>query len=374
MKTTLKIPLIFAILLIIGSCMIYFGSKNDAVSVAKNLKSGVLTADEINIAFENVGGKLIKHHVQESDKVKKGDILLVLDDADTNITLMKTKAMVDAQNALIRQESAAIDIDENETDLLEITTWRKIEEIQAMLDSAMATEKLAKSDFERNYKLSLTGSVSQSTFDNINNALITAKMNVVQISNQLASTTIGATKSQLDNLKNNKTAHGMMLNSIINSRDKIKNRQNQLALLKAQLAQYQAELAQLELNQQRLTLLAPESGKILKVLYEEGEIIPIGAPAIILETDRRYVDIYIGENQILNYQPNSNVIATVPALAKQITGVIRFANVAPSFSDLRMSREHGQADLTSYQVRVYMENEPNLLTGMTVEVDDEQYR
>ena len=33
-----------------------------------------------------------------------------------------------------------------------------------------------------------------------------------------------------------------------------------------------------------------------------------------------------------------------------------------------MTRERGQADLTSYQVRIYMESIPKLLTGMTLEV------
>lgn len=52
-----KTAVIFLGLLLVGSSLIYFGSRNDAVSVAKSIKSGVLTADEINIAFENVGRK-----------------------------------------------------------------------------------------------------------------------------------------------------------------------------------------------------------------------------------------------------------------------------------------------------------------------------
>ena len=36
----------------------------------------------LTTAFENVGGKLIKRHVNESDHVKKGQLLLELDQDD----------------------------------------------------------------------------------------------------------------------------------------------------------------------------------------------------------------------------------------------------------------------------------------------------
>lgn len=172
---------------------------------------------------------------------------------------------------------------------------------------------------------------------------------------------------------NTKKADNMTLLSVINLREKVKNRQNVLLQLQAQLAQFNAELQQLEVNYQRLTLLAPESGKILKLLYEEGEIIPTGAPAVLLETDRKYVDIYVNENMVSDYLPKTSVLAKVPAIDANIHGTVRFAVAAPSFSDLRTTRERGQADLVLYQVRIYVDDNSQLLTGMTLEVDNEQY-
>lgn len=166
----------------------------------------------------------------------------------------------------------------------------------------------------------------------------------------------------------------MTLQSIANSRESIKNRQNILDQLLAQLDQSHAELRQLEVNRQRLTLTAPASGKVLKLLYQPGEMIPAGAPAVLLETDRKYVDIYVNENMVTIYQPGTTVTAQVPALDSQVRGVVRFASAAPSFADLRMTRERGQADLTSYQVRIYTEDKPQLLSGMTLEVDDAEHR
>lgn len=58
------------------------------------------------------------------------------------------------------------------------------------------------------------------------------------------------------------------------------------------------------------------------------------------------------------------------ATDSELTGTVRFATVAPSFADLRMTRERGLGDLTSFQVRIYVES-PEVLTGMTMEVCDE---
>lgn len=373
MKKNIRLPFIFILLLTFGSCLIYFGSRNDAVSVAKSIKSGVLTADEVNVAFENVGGRVIKRFVEESQFVKKGDILMQLDDIDTKLAIERLSALVDSQQALVNQEQAAIEIAENDTNLSELSTWRKIEEVQANLEAARSARDFANTEYERHIQLRKTGGTSQSQLDNTRNTFIATKMQVVQIESQLATLLIGASPEQIKQFEQTKNATGITLQTITIAREKIKNRQNQLAQLQGQLNQAKAELKQLQINYQRLTLTAPENGKVLKIMYENGEVVPNGAPAVLLETDRKYVDIYVNEKMVNNYQPGTSVTANVIALNKKVKGIIRFATAAPSFADLRMTRERGQADLTSYQVRIYIEPIPQLLTGMTLEVNDAKH-
>ena len=74
------------------------------------------------------------------------------------------------------------------------------------------------------------------------------------------------------------------------------------------------------------------------------------------------------ETQAGVYRPGTQVKADVPALGKSVTGTVRFTLAAPSFADLRNTRERGQADLTSFQVRIYVAADEELLTGMTLEV------
>ncbi|WP_181415208.1 HlyD family secretion protein [Gilliamella apicola] len=365
----IKIPAIFLLLLLVGSTLICLGSRNDAVSVAKSIKSGVLTADEINVAFQNVGGKVVKRFVQESQFVKKGDPLMQLEDIDTQLSIDRLQALVDSQTAAVKQEQAAIEITENETNLNELSTWRKIEEVKANLEAAISSRDLANTEFQRHTQLRKTGGASQSQLDAARNAYINSKMLVVQIESQLSTLMIGATPEQIAQFEQTRNATGMTLQSITIARQKLQNRQNQLAQIKAQLAQAEADLKQLKVNYSRLTLVAPEDGKVLKLMFEDGEMAPAGAPAVLLETDRKYVDIYVNEKMVNDYQPGTKVKANVIALDKTVKGTVRFATAAPSFADLRMTRERGQADLTSYQVRIYMEYIPHLLTGMTIEVD-----
>ena len=368
MKKNVKIPVIFLLLLFFGSFLIFLGSRNDAVTVAKSIKSGVLTADEINVAFQNVGGKVIKRFVEESQMVKKGDPLMQLEDVDTKLAIDRLQALVDSQRAAVNQEQAAIEITENETNLSELSTWRKIEEVKASLEAAKSARNLASTEFDRQAQLRKTGGNSQSQLDNARNAFVVAKMQVIQIESQLSTLMIGATPEQVSQFEKTQNATGMSLQSIIIARQKLENRQNQLAQLKAQLAQGEADLKQLQINYQRLTLKAPEDGKVLKLMFEDGELAPTGAPAVLLETDRKYIDIYVNEKMVNDYQPGTTVTANAIALDKEVKGKVRFATAAPSFADLRMTRERGQADLTSYQVRIYMESIPKLLTGMTLEV------
>ncbi|KES17820.1 Multidrug resistance efflux pump [Gilliamella apicola SCGC AB-598-I20] len=365
----IKIPAIFLLLLLVGSTLICLGSRNDAVTVAKSIKSGVLTADEINVAFQNVGGKVVKRFVQESQFVKKGDPLMQLEDIDTQLSIDRLQALVDSQTAAVKQEQAAIEITENETNLNELSTWRKIEEVKANLEAAISSRDLANTEFQRHTQLRKTGGASQSQLDAARNAYISSKMLVVQIESQLSTLMIGATPEQISQFEKTRNATGMTLQSITIARQKLQNRQNQLAQIKAQLAQAEADLKQLKVNYSRLTLVAPEDGKVLKLMFEDGEMAPAGAPAVLLETDRKYVDIYVNEKMVNDYQPGTKVKANVIALDKTVKGTVRFATAAPSFADLRMTRERGQADLTSYQVRIYMEYIPHLLTGMTIEVD-----
>lgn len=367
-RTMLRTAAIFGAVLVVSSLLIFFGSRNDATSVAQSIKSGVLTADEVNVAFETVGGRVTVRDIEESQSVKKGNTLMVLDATDLRISLARQKAVVSANRAALAQETEGIRIDRAETDRSEKTQWRAIEETEAGRQAAASSLRLAKLEFERAQKLRATGGVSVSKYDAAVTALKNAQSAYRQSERALASATIGATGEELARLSKTGSAEGMTLSAIRNARMTLKNRENTVASLQAALESSLADLEQLEVNIKRLTLTSPEDGIIRKILCEKGDMVSPNAAVVLLETNRRYFDIYVSEKQAPRFAPGTKVTAYVPALDKEVGGTVRFTNAADSFADLRMTRERGQADLTSFQVRIYIDNAPDVLTGMTLEV------
>ncbi|MDD6377953.1 MAG: HlyD family efflux transporter periplasmic adaptor subunit [Succinatimonas sp.] len=357
-------------LLIISSTLIYFGSRGDATTIAKSIKSGVLTADTVDVSFENVGGVLLKRDIEESQIVKKGDVLMVLDDTDTAISIERTKATIEAQKALILSKENEIEIRKANVDLEELTKWKEIEQLKQSLTVSESAKLLAQKQYKRANSLVNTRSISKSDYDSANSQNIQAGAAKTQALRKLQASIYGATEEQIKKLKRTGSAKGMTLLSIKNERLEIDNMQNALDNLKSQLKQAEVQLKQEEVKYSRLTLIAPCDGKVLKILYQQGELVSPNSSGLTLETDRKYFDIYVSEDQVLKYKKGNKVKVHCVATDEDLTGTVRFATVAPTFADLRMTRERGLGDLTSFQVRIYVDS-PEVLTGMTMEVRDE---
>ncbi len=360
---------IFALLFAAGICLIYFGTRSDAVTVARSIKSGVLTADTVDVAFQNVGGRLTKRLVNESDRVKAGDPLLVLDGVAPRNSIEKPHAVLALQRAALEEAKLAKSIAVHQADLTELSSWRQIEEIEAALKAARSGLKLARDEWRRAETLFKTGGVSKSAFDTALNNLHQAQSSLTQTERSLASAVIGAKEEELQKLEKTGSAEGMTLLSVQNAREEIVNRDNAIAQLEASLRQSEADLKQLEVDESRLTLTSPDSGRVLAVYYQPGDMVSASASTVLLETERLYFDFYVNESLVTQFREGTQVTAKVPALGTTVRGTVRIATAAPSFADLRSTRERGQADYTNYKIRVYVEPVPELLTGMTLEVE-----
>jgi HlyD family secretion protein len=133
------------------------------------------------------------------------------------------------------------------------------------------------------------------------------------------------------------------------------------------------QLKEAKIQKERLTLKAPEDAKVLKILAKEGEMVSANTPVILLESKRDYYDIYVSEKQAAGMREGGTITGTTVATDKKVTGTIRFITQAPGFADLKNSREKGQSDLSSFQIRIYTDPQENLIPGMTIEVSDAEF-
>lgn len=328
----------FVTVLCIAVVLIMLGRRADAVTEARRFKGGILTADEVACAFEGVGGKLISKKVSEGDRVKKGQLLMVIDDRDLQNTVADLRASAAQLDAEIKKQELDLKNARDKVRTTEISQWRQIESLESRLRGSSEELSQAKAEYRRYSSLVEVSAASRSAYD---------KARAV-------------------------SAEGMTLSAITQMRTDCDSMEQALHALEASRDAAQARLDQQLLNLSRTKLYAPCDGIVLDTYFEEGELVPASAAALNLETERRYYDVYLSERTVARYKKGSAVTGTAPALGREVKGIARSVNAAPSFADLRMTREQGQADLTSFRLRVDVTDAPEeLRTGMTVEIADE---
>ena len=355
--------LFLALLLIGGAVLMYRG--NDAVALGAAEKEGILTAEQVKMAFHSVSGRLVQVHVTEGDTVKKGDVVMELDAKDTELSIKKTKAQIAQLDAQIASTSGTQAVNYQKADNDETQSFRQIDQQRAAVSAAAATLKNSQIDYQRKSALVAAGAVAQSQLDDATMALNVAQANVEQQQQLLDKLLAGA--------RDTGDTDSLNLPTIAQQRQAASNMSNDIDALSQQKQALEVQLKQLEVQKERLTLRAPEDGKVLKVLAKEGEMISPSTPVVLLESNRAYYDIYISEDQAKGLSEGDTIMGTTVAGEKQVSGTIRLLTKAPGFADLKQSREKGQADLTGFQVRIFIDPQDGVVPGMTIGVKDSEF-
>jgi HlyD family secretion protein len=372
-RPAFRTAMFFVAVLCIAVVLIMLGRRADAVTEARRFKGGVLTADEVACAFEGVGGKLLSRTVTEGDRVTKGQLLMVIDDRDLQHTVEDLKASVAQLDAQIKKQELDL---KNARDCVRTTQtsqWRQIEALDSRLRGSNEELSQARAEYGRYSSLVAGSAASRSAYDKARATSAQAEAARTAALKSLQELTLGATDEQIKHLRETGSAEGMTLSAITQMNTDCESMEQALRALEASRRSAQARLDEQLLNLSRTKLYAPCDGTVLETYFEEGELVPASAAALNLETDRRYYDVYLSERSAARFKKGSEVTGVAPALDQEVKGTVRSVNAAPSFADLRMTREQGQADLTSFRVRVDVTQAPEeLRTGMTVEIADER--
>ena len=148
---------------------------------------------------------------------------------------------------------------------------------------------------------------------------------------------------------------------------------NDVAVLEAQRDMLLVQKKELDVARDRLVLRAPEDGKVLKLLAKEGEMISPGRPVVLLESKRGYYDIYVSEDQVRGIHEGDRITGRAVAGDREVPGTVRLVTKAPGFADLKMSREKSQADLSAFQIRIYVDPTDEIIPSMTIGVSDRAF-
>ena len=359
-----RIGLLFLGLIILcGLALLYKG--HDAVAMAKEKRDGIVTAEQVRVSFDSVNGRLLKENVKEGDHVQRGDILMVMDSTDTDLTIQRLESQIAQMDAEIASLSGTIDVAYQKADTDEVETHRQIDQQKAVIASSQASYENKLSDYNRMAQLMDAGAISKMEMDNVTAQLRVAEADVRSQKELLNKLLGGAQDSD--------STEDIALPSISQERQSADNKANDLESLKQQKKQLEVQLAQQKVNRGRLVLRAPEGGKILKVIAKEGEMVSANTPVILLESDRYYYDIYINEEEKGNLKEGDRLTGHTVAGNIKVPGTVRLAARASGFADFKMSREKSSADLTAFQIRTYIDRVPGVIPGMTIEVDRHEF-
>ncbi len=168
--------LFIALLLISGVVLMYRG--NDAVFLAAQKKDGILTAEQIKLSFDSVGGRLINEAVREGQEVTAGQVVMQIDPTDTDLSIEKLKAQIAQLDAQINSTAGNMRVNLVRADNDEQQSFRQIDSQRGAVASAQATLSNAELDYRRKADLFKEGAIAKAQLDDATMTLNVARANV----------------------------------------------------------------------------------------------------------------------------------------------------------------------------------------------------
>lgn len=187
-------------------------------------------------------------HINDFEEVKKGDTLLVIDDAEAQLALEELKA--DVEQAKIEIENARANLNNLEKSLV-------------AQKSLVSSAKLNADKFKRDFE----------TYSNLekNKAITHQQLLEIKDQKELADVKLSGTQSEYAASESKKAMYSALL----------KKAENALSLK-------QIKIKQQELKISYFVVLAPESGKIGKKSVEPGQFIQVSQPLMTIVDDTQY--------------------------------------------------------------------------------------
>ena len=284
-KSTCAEGLSLSVLIVAGLLLLYKGNDAVAIGMKKRGHPDGRTGQDVVRQRERppAQGRAIK----EGDTVKAGDVIMELDSTDTDLSLERTKAQIAQLDAQIRSMGGTQAVNYQKADSDEQQSFRQIDQQRAAVSAAQATLKNSQIDYNRKSALLDAGAIAKSQLDDAEMALNVAEANVTQQQLLLDKLLSGA--------RDTGNTDSISLPTIAQQREAAGNMSNDIDALTQQKQALVVQLKQLEVQKERLTLRAPEDGRVIG--YRGGEMVAAGTPVVLLESDRSYYDIYISEKQ-----------------------------------------------------------------------------
>ncbi|WDZ97508.1 HlyD family secretion protein [Herbaspirillum sp. WKF16] len=235
------------------------------------------TATEISVVTPAINGIVADVKVVDTQAVKKGDVLVAIDDADAKLALAQAEADLDRTERRVKGFFA------NDAGLAAQVLAREAEQKRAaaQLLSAQADVKRAEIDLQRREALSKSGSVSGEELSNARTAMLTAQANLK-----------AAEASEVQSRANTKATIGAQKASTVLTADTTVDNNPEVALARAKRDQAKLDL-------ERTVLRAPLDGVVARRQVQVGQRVQTGANLLsVVPLQQMHVDANFKEGQL----------------------------------------------------------------------------
>jgi membrane fusion protein (multidrug efflux system) len=375
----------------------------------------------INLSAK-VSGRIVQLRAEEGDQVQAGQVLVEIDPKDYQAAQAQARANLDMarhdlakavtqlsltkerviqgigtaetslrearENLKFAQEDAALQADRVNKDIDRARA--SLLAARARVVEAKATMENAKKEFERNQELFRQNYVAENARDAAETA-----WQVGQSKHQAALEAEREALSQLELAEANQRSIDLKKQSIriaeqglerakINlvlaqeEKQQISLQEKNIELLKAKVQEAEAALQLADLRLQETKILSPISGTISKRLADQGQVVQVGQPLLIVNNPgEKWVVANVEETKIRRVQPGARVAVEVDAFpGNSFEGQVEFIGSAASseFALLPSENPSGNFIKVTHRipVRVSVKDPKNkLIPGMMVVVDIE---
>lgn len=287
--------------------------------------SGNVEATEVNVGFK-IPGRVLKRLVDEGDKVKAGDLIARLDNAEL--------ASVVAQNGASLKEATT-----KLAELMAGSRSQEIEQAKANMSAQEAELQKVKKDYERAEMLYKNGAISASQFD--------------------------AARSAYD-------SRAALYKNAYEALSLVKEgpRKEAIKIAEHRLEQAKAALAVSEQRLKDTLIYAPINGVVLRKNVEVGETIASGTPVVTIgDLENPWVKVYVKEDKLGLVKLGQKTGITVDSYKnKSYEGTVAYISSEAEFTPKTVQTPEERVKLV-FGVKVRVKNEKGeLKPGMPADV------
>ena len=289
-----KILTIFAVIVIVGIILyaiwtMVFGN----VVETDNAYVGAETAEITSM----VSGQVAQVLVSDTQQVKKGDVLAIIDNRDAKIAVAEAEAALTKAKRQYTQSSA------NSSSLSSqiLISADDINSAKAQVAQAEVALKQTQGEFARRQQLNATGAISKEEFTKSQSALDNAKANV-----EVAKASLAQTESKRKAAQSNLDANEALIRGA-----------SQNSTPDVLVAQAKLDAALLDL--QRTEIKAPLDGVVARRSIQVGQRIAPGASLMkIVPLAELYVDANFKESQLKDVKAGQKATLTSDLYGKDV--------------------------------------------------------